>query len=138
VIKPNNSFPIFIVEDLQIAESFYSDNLGFSAVFKNEWYLHLATESGIQLGFMLPNQPTQPELFHAPHKSSGVIFSLEVDDVDFAHSEAQNNSLNIVHTLRDEEWGQRHFCLQDPNGVYLDIVQAIEPTEEYLQGYTND
>jgi len=33
--------------------------------------------------------------------------------------------------------GQRHFCIKDTNGIYLDIVQGIEPTEESLQGYGN-
>jgi uncharacterized glyoxalase superfamily protein PhnB len=58
-----------------------------------------------------------------------------VDDADSAYAEAKKKSLNIVVKLRSEEWGQRHFCIKDPNGVYLDIVQAIEPTEEYQQGY---
>lgn len=84
---------------------------------------------------MLPNQPTQPNIFHPPHSGEGVIFSLEVDDSDSAYSYAKSRSLNIILEIRSEEWGQRHFSLQDPNGVYIDIVQAIEPSEEYKQGY---
>lgn len=114
---------------------FYSDHFGFTVAFENEWYLHLVSETGIQLGFLLPNQATQPDIFHKAYDGNGVIFSLEVDDVDTAYSEASSKSLNIVLQLRSEDWGQRHFCVEDPNGVYLDIVQAIEPTEEYQKGY---
>jgi uncharacterized glyoxalase superfamily protein PhnB len=82
---------------------------------------------------MLPNQPTQPEIFHKTHDGNGIIFSLEVNDAERAYSEAKKKSLDVVLELRSEDWGQYHFCLKDPNGIYLDIVQATEPTEEYQQ-----
>ena len=135
MIRPANSFPVFIVTDLQAAKAFYTENLGFGVAFENDWYLHLVSESGVQLGFLLPDQPTQPEIFHRAYSGSGVIFSIEVDDADAAYALAQNQSLKIVLELRSEDWGQRHFCIEDPNGVYLDIVQAIAPTAEYEQGY---
>lgn len=28
-----------------------------------------------------------------------------------------------------------HFAIKDPNGVYVDVVQATESTEEYKSGY---
>jgi catechol 2,3-dioxygenase-like lactoylglutathione lyase family enzyme len=135
MIRPNSSFPVFTINNLDAAKSFYTDNLDFGITFENEWYLHLVSESGIQLGFLLPDQATQPEIFHKTYNGSGVIFSLEVDDADKAYDFAREKSLNIVLELRSEDWGQRHFCIEDPNGIYLDIVQAIAPTDEYQQGY---
>ncbi len=135
MIAPSSSFPIFIVRDLEAAKTFYSGHFGFNTAFENEWYLHLVSASGIQIGFMLPDQPTQPDIFHGAHAGPGVIFSLELDDVDHAYAYAQEMKLNIVLTLRSEDWGQRHFSLEDPNGVYLDVVQAIAPTEKYEEGY---
>ena len=135
MIQPNSSFPVFIVGNLVAARTFYTNHFGFDIAFENEWYLHLVSASGIQVGFMLPDQPTQPELFKQPSDGTGVIFSLEVQDVDAAYAEAADASLNISLQLRSEDWGQRHFCVTDPNGIHLDIVQAIEPTEEYRQDY---
>ncbi|MBL4762797.1 MAG: VOC family protein [Gammaproteobacteria bacterium] len=135
MIKPNSSFTVFTIESLDRAKAYYSRNFGFSVAFENEWYLHLVSESGIQVGFLLPNQPTQPNIFHKSYDGNGVIFSFEVENVESAYSEAKANSLDIVLDLRSEDWGQHHFCIKDPNGIYLDIVQAIEPTEEYQQGY---
>lgn len=135
MINANSSFPVFIVKDLSKSKVFYTKHFGFNLAFENEWYLHLVSEAGIQIGFMLPNQPTQPEIFHKGFSGEGVIFSLEVNDVDEAYAHAQGSNLNIVLTLRAEDWGQRHFSVKDPNGVYLDVVQAIEPTEEYQEGY---
>jgi len=135
VINPNSSFSVLIVNDLDKAKSFYVNNFGFSIAFQNEWYLHLVSESGIQVAFMLPNQPTQPDIFKKQYDGNGFIFSVEVDDVDQAYSHAKNNSLDIAIDLKSEEWGQRHFAIKDPNGVYVDVVQATEPTEEYKSGY---
>ena len=138
MIKSSSSFPVFIVANLDEARSFYSSYFAFKVAFQNEWYLHLVSESGIQVGFMLPNQPTQPEIFHNAHDGNGIILSLEVEDAESAFAEAKEKSLNIVLELRSENWGQYHFCIKDPNGIYLDIVQAIEPTAEYQQNYETE
>jgi uncharacterized glyoxalase superfamily protein PhnB len=135
VINPKSSFPVFIVQSLDAAKTFYLNHFGFSVAFENEWYLHLISESGIQVGFMLPDQPTQPDEFKQAYGGNGVIFSMEVDDADAAFAEVKEKSLDVILELRSEDWGQRHFCVKDPNGVYLDIVQAIDATEEYQQGY---
>lgn len=138
MIEPKSSFPVFTVKDLDAAKSFYTDNFGFDIVFSGDWYVHLVSKSGIQVGFLLPDQPTQPSIFHKPYVGEGVIFSLEVEDADAAFSVAKSKKLNIVLELRSEEWGQRHFCIKDPNGVYLDIVQSFEPTEEYQSDYVSE
>jgi uncharacterized glyoxalase superfamily protein PhnB len=135
VIKPQSSFPIFTVKNLSQAKSFYTNQFGFHTVFENEWYLHLATKSGIQIGFLLPDQPTQPAIFRPLYSGSGVIFTLEVENVDAAFKEATTESLNVVMQPRTEAWGQRHFSVKDPNGVYVDIVQTIKPTKEFEQHY---
>ena len=138
MIEPKSSFPVFTVKDLDAAKSFYTENLGFDIVFSAEWYIHLVSKSGIQVGFLLPDQPTQPPIFQNPYIGEGVIFSLEVEDADAAFAVAKSKKLNIVLELRSEDWGQRHFCIQDPNGVYLDIVQSFEPTEEYRSDYVSE
>ena len=138
MIQAHSSFPIFIVGNINAAREFYTQHFGFDIAFENEWYLHLVTASGIQVGFMLPDQPTQPDIFKQGSDGTGVIFSFEVKDADSAYSHATNASLNIVLQLRSEDWGQRHFCVRDPNGICLDIVQEIEPTQEYKQGYAGE
>lgn len=137
MIEIKSSFPVFIVKDLNVAKSFYTENFGFDVVFSGDWYIHLVSNSGVQVGFLLPDQPTQPPIFQKSCLGESVIFSLEVEDADAAYTIAKSQSLNIVLELRSEDWGQRHFCIQDPNGIYLDIVQSFEPTEEYQSDYVS-
>lgn len=136
-IKTKASFTVFIIDNLVSAKLFYIDNFDFNVAFENEWYLHLVSDSGIQIGFMLPNQPTQPDIFHNKYNGEGTIFSIEVDDAEEAYKNAKVNLLDIVLELKSEDWGQYHFCIKDPNGIHLDIVQSFEPTEEYSDGYTD-
>ena len=138
MIEPQNSFPVFIVKDLDAAKSFYTEHFGFDVVFSGDWYIHLLSKSGVQVGFLLPDQPTQPPIFQKSYFGEGVIFSLEVEDADAAFAFAKSKSLKVVLELRSEDWGQRHFAIQDPNGVYLDIVQSFEPTEEYRSDYVSE
>ena len=138
MIEPKGSFPVFIVKDLDVAKSFYLENLGSDVVFLGDWYIHLVSSSGVQVGFLLPDQPSQPSIFHKQHSGEGVIFSLEVADADAAYAAAKSQSLTIVLELRSEDWVQRHFCIQDPSGVHLDIVQSFEPTEEYRSDYVSE
>lgn len=125
MIEPKTSFPVFIVKNLDAAKSFYTENLGFDVVFSGDWYIHLVSKLGVQVGFLLPNQPTQPPFFQKPYVGEGVVFSLEVESADTAYAAAKSRSLNIVLELRSEDWGQRHFCILDPNGIHLDIVQSF-------------
>ncbi|RYE58421.1 MAG: glyoxalase, partial [Hyphomicrobiales bacterium] len=40
--------------------------------------------------------------------------------------------IRIVHELRDEVFGQRHFIASDPNGILLDVITPIEPDADWL------
>jgi len=124
LIQPHNNCTVFIVNNLEAAKGFYTRHFGFVVALENDWYLHLITEIGIQVGFMLPNQPIQPEQFRTAFSGSGIIFSLEVGNVETAYADAQVQKMDIVLALRSEDWGQRHFIVRDPNGILVDIFQT--------------
>jgi predicted enzyme related to lactoylglutathione lyase len=46
----------------------------------------------------------------------------EVDDVDGAHQAAVDAGLQIVHPLRDEEWGVRRFFFADAAGNVINVL----------------
>jgi hypothetical protein len=39
--------------------------------------------------------------------------------------------------LRNEAFGQRHFIVEAPDGVLVDVVTPIEPTSEYAGQYAS-
>jgi hypothetical protein len=46
-----------------------------------------------------------------------------------------HNDTKILHPLRDEPWGQRHFIGVDPQGVMVDVIELIPPSPEFLAQY---
>lgn len=72
-------------------------------------------------------------ILHSNHFSDrlsggeGVYLTIEVDDVDTWYADLKAKGAEIRIHLRDEPWGDRHFAIQDPNGVGIDIVQYSAP-----------
>ena len=56
-----------------------------------------------------------------PNRAVALYFMISEEDVQLA--------------LRDEPFGQRHFIVQDPNGVLIDVIQPIPPSEDFLRQY---
>jgi uncharacterized glyoxalase superfamily protein PhnB len=48
--------------------------------------------------------------------------SVGVADVDAVHAKAVDQGLEIVYSLRDEDWGVRRFMLREPSGTVVNVV----------------
>lgn len=109
----------------KLAESktFYTGILGFGVTFENEFYLLLHTPGHTaELSFLLPGHPSQQPLFQPAFSGKGVYLTLEVENVDEWYEKIQKKGVKIEIEIREEPWGDRHFAIQDPNGVGIDIV----------------
>jgi catechol 2,3-dioxygenase-like lactoylglutathione lyase family enzyme len=113
-----------ITEKLAATKAFYMDVLGFGVTFENEFYLlmHTPGHTG-EISFLLPNHPSQQPLFQPPFGGQGVYLTIEVDDVDSLYEEMKKKHVEIKIDIRDEPWGDRHFAIQDPNGLGIDLVK---------------
>jgi len=120
------SFPLIITDKLVECRDFYTMKFGFKIVFEADWYIHLRHElSGVEIAFMLPGLKNQPAFLRNKYGGKGIIFSLETDNAENCYKELKKKGLSFVLELTDEEWGQRHCILEDPAGVYIDIVQQL-------------
>ena len=118
-------FPDICSERVNASRDFYRDLFGFEVAFQNEWYvqLRLPGEPVVQLAFVERAHHSVPLPWQRP--AQGVLVTLELDDVDACHARARELGLPIVYPLRDEVWGQRHFMVEDPNGLLVDVVKLI-------------
>jgi catechol 2,3-dioxygenase-like lactoylglutathione lyase family enzyme len=113
-----------ITEKLAETKEFYTQTLGFGVTFENEFYLLLHTPNNEdEISFLLPNHPSQQPFFHKPFQEQGMYLTIEVDDVDKIYNDLKNKGIEIKIDIRDEPWGDRHFAIQDPNGIGIDIVK---------------
>lgn len=127
-------YPVLMSRDVAAAASFYRELVGFETTFESDWYVSLHLNQ-FELAILAHDHPTVPAEYSAVPR--GVIVNLEVDDVDALHSRlATRPDLEIVLPLRDEDFGQRHFILAAPDGVLLDVIQPVPPSDEYADSYT--
>ena len=112
-------------------KAFYINVLGFGVTFENEFYLLLHTpDHQAEISFLLPNHPSQQPLFQKSFQGQGVYLTIEVDDVDKIYNDIKKKKADIKIDIRDEPWGDRHFAIQDPNGVGIDIVKYAPPNDK--------
>jgi len=117
-----------LTEKLAESKAFYTENLGFGVTFENEFYLLLHTpDRSAEISFLLPHHPSQQPFFHKPFAGEGMYLTIEVEDVDSIYNEIKGKGVEIKVELRDEPWGDRHFAIEDPNGIGIDIVKYSPP-----------
>ncbi|MBV6645830.1 MAG: VOC family protein [Cyclobacteriaceae bacterium] len=110
------------------SKAFYTDHLGFGVTFENDFYLLLHTPNGAPaISFLVPNHPTQQPLFQPEFGGQGMYLTIEVDDVDSLYQKLKSAGVDIKIDIRDEPWGDRHFAIQDPNGIGIDLVRYSPP-----------
>ena len=58
-----------------------------------------------------------------------------MEDAKAVYEKLRVKNAPISYGLKKEEWGQLRFGLIDPNGLYIDIVEQIEPAAGYWEKY---
>ena len=131
MIEINELFPLYVTSNLSELKEYYATHFGFNAVFFDEsFYLHLLHPgTGHQIGFLVPDHPSQPAFLHSATSNIGAIVSFDVSDAKAAWRIAQESGLNIVLDYTEESWGQRHFIVRDPQGLLIDIVEHFQTQE---------
>ncbi|MEO0505734.1 MAG: VOC family protein [Bacteroidota bacterium] len=119
-----------ITEKLAETKTFYTETLGFGVTFENDFYLLLHTPNkSAELGFLLPNHPSQKPIFQTAFTGKGVYLTIEVEDVDQIYEQLKAKGVSFEVDIRDEPWGDRHFAIIDPNGIGIDLVTYTAPVE---------
>lgn len=127
-------YPVIMVDDVSAAAGFYTRHFGFETTFEADWYVSLRRDA-FELAVLRHDHATIPEGFRRP--VSGLLLNVEVDNADAAHRRLVDEAgLAVALTLRDEDFGQRHFIVEAPGGVLVDVIEPIEPKGEYADAYT--
>lgn len=134
-MKCTQFYPVLMTDDVAGTAKFYSDNFRFQPSFESDWYIHLQSseDKAVNIAVLQGTHETVPQT--ARGRVGGLIINFEVEDVDAEFDRARANGLPILLPLRDEPFGQRHFITVDPNGVLIDVITPIPPSEEFMQQY---
>lgn len=116
---------VIIVNAPEASAQFLNNHFGFTEMANLGWYIHLSHPIGAEIAFMAPNLENQPQPYRVALSGAGAIMTIEVNDVDSELERLSARNIDIAQPIVTEEWGQRHFGIVDPNGLMIDVVQAV-------------
>ena len=132
----NGTYPVVVTTDIRSTKQFYTQWLNYKVVFESTWFLLLAPpgENSSLIAFMNEEHPSTPPSPKAT-KGEGMFLTIEVSSARQLHHALKTSGAVFSYELKDEPWGQRRFSLTDPNGIWIDIVEQIQPTEGWWDQY---
>lgn len=126
-------YPVLMVEDLPASVRFYREVLGFETTFEADWYVSMRFDGG-EFAVLDHRHESIPVGFREPAR--GLLLNVEVSDAVAEHARlVRELGLPERLSLRDEAFGQRHFIVEAPGGVLLDVIEPIEPAPEFAAAY---
>lgn len=136
-MKCTQYYPVIQTEDVAGTKDFYCENFRFAERFDAPWYCHLQSteDPAVNIAIVKGDHETIPAEGRGVTK--GIILNFEVEDVDAEYERARSADLPILQSLRDEDFGQRHFITRDPNGVLIDVIKMIPPKGAYVDQYVS-
>jgi catechol 2,3-dioxygenase-like lactoylglutathione lyase family enzyme len=136
-MRYEDAYPVVFVRDIATTTEFYAHTLGLDVLFQSDFFVLLALpgEARGAVAFVLEDHPTGPPDGPAIMPGGSALLTLQVADAAEAYEQLMRGGTVIEHQLRDEPWGQRRFGLLDPNGLYLDVVEQIEPVPDFWPRY---
>lgn len=133
-MKVHSFYPVIMSSKVKNSAEFFIKYLEFERTFDSDWYISLADKNNNEIAFLQKDHNTIPIGFGK--QISGLLLNFEVNDVDKVYKRFKEElESNIILEIRDEDFGQRHFIVEGPEKILLDIIQVIEPTEEYKDNY---
>lgn len=137
-MKTTSYYPVIMTNEVARTAAFYCEHFRFEAKFESDWYVHLQSreDESVNLAVLDGRHETVPAAGRG--QVSGLILNFEVEDADGEYEKAKAAGLPILQELRDEDFGQRHFITADPNGVMIDVIRPIAPSEAFADSYSSD
>jgi catechol 2,3-dioxygenase-like lactoylglutathione lyase family enzyme len=132
-------YPVLMTDDVAATAAFYRTHFGFEPAFEADWYVHLTLPSdpAVNLAVLDGAHATIPAAGRGG-RAAGVLLNFEVEDVDAMHDRLTAAGLPILLSLRDEDFGQRHFIAAGPNDVLIDVIKPIPPSADFAAQYAAD
>lgn len=132
--------PLIVVGDMAVSRHFYEQVLdqevrfdfGENVIFKGGFAIHLKTHYQELLG----GAPAHPVIQRA---HSGELY-FETDDITAVEERLRQQTVEFIHPIREQPWGQRVMRVYDPDGHVVEIGETMEAVVRryYGQGLSTD
>ncbi len=119
--------------DPSTSAQWFVDHFGFRIGIDIGWYVNtqLAGHDKLSLDFVHRDHASSPEVLRGK-SVAGTLLAFLVDDVDAEEQRLRDVGLDIILPLVTEPWGQRRFQVMGPDGLVVEVLQAVEADPQWL------
>ena len=135
-MKVTSYYPVLLSENVSRAAEFYITYFRFQPLYQADWYVHLQSldDPSVNLGLVVQDHETIPRIGRG--RTGGMLLNFEVEDPDSHYARIQAEGVPIALGLRNEAFGQRHFIVEGPDGVLIDVIRPIPPSADHATLYS--
>ncbi|MEV6906524.1 VOC family protein [Amycolatopsis sp. NPDC051071] len=121
-----------VVDDIAATTAWWKRHLHLTVTIELDWFSSLNVGvPGYEMSFVKRGHHSTPEPWRT-QESAGSMVGLMVTDAAAEYERLVEEGVKTVTELVDEEFGQRHFYVEDLNGFLIDIIEPIPPSPEWL------
>ncbi|MFI6575047.1 VOC family protein [Nocardiopsis sp. NPDC050513] len=128
-------------DDPRACADWFAEHIGFEVGVDIGWYVSTqhAQHKNLSLDFVDRGHASSPEGLRGQH-AAGALLAFLVPDVDAEAARLREAGAEFVLDLVTEPWGQRRFQVAGPEGIHVEILQAVAPDPQWLKdnGFTED
>jgi catechol 2,3-dioxygenase-like lactoylglutathione lyase family enzyme len=119
-----DSYPVVVTEKLIECRDFYRRWFGFEVGFEADWFVLMSggVDGPTSLAFMHPEHPSSPPSPGA-YRGDGAFITFQVADAAAEYERLR------------EEGAEFELELTDPAGMWVDVIEQIEPAAGWWEPY---
>ncbi|MEV4706639.1 VOC family protein [Actinoplanes sp. NPDC049316] len=120
-------------ENPTASAAWFVQHFGFRVGVDLGWYVNTqhADHPTMGLDFVQRDHPSWPQATRG-RTVVGTLLAFVVADVEAEYERARSAGLEIVMPLVTEPWGQRRFQVAAPDGLFVEVLQAVAPDPQWL------
>ncbi|HEY4452825.1 MAG TPA: VOC family protein [Pseudonocardiaceae bacterium] len=112
------------VADVDASVEFFTRHFGYRRQIGVDGFAFLDRDDALGIALMRTGYEVLPEGVRDRH-AAGVIVVFVVDDLEGELARLEREGVTITLPLRTEDWGERLFQVEDPNGVTVELVDWV-------------
>lgn len=119
------------VDDVAASSNFLAQHFSFHthAADEHNNYASLGRDDvDMEIIFLRRGIDVLPASYRDQH-AAGIILAFTVTDLAAEERRLREAGVNITLPLREEPWGERLFQVTDPNGIVVQLVEWVIPSQ---------
>ena len=119
------------VADPEASAQFLEQTFEFKREMAADGFVSLTrTDIDFNVIYLRAGLPTFKPRERASRTADGLLIVLVVDEIDAEHDRLIAAGTAILTPIETEQWGERYFQVEDPNGVIVQLVQWVAAPPE--------